>query len=214
MDYSKYFDYAPTGGAPVNKFQYDGKYHILKWVDMILFMDYIIDDEGNWIPTGDNKFQFNNDFLDYHFSKYNGAPEEFFFFLRSLIVHARSWGGRDLEIDNLYSPIIEKWIKKTEKMPHQTDFKISKKKYDSLTRSRAFCIKLMQDEGKINYYDLDKKNWKKTELQNYIEILWENQSGQTVYEDFLKIDARYDSFKKEYKRDFDYGQKIFEDLKH
>jgi hypothetical protein len=89
----------------------------------------------------------------------------------------------------------------------------TKKNNYSIKRARAFCIKLMHDQGKINFYDTDKQLFKKTEMIEYIMNLWKNQSGQTVYEDFLKMNAKYDSWKTKYKKEYDYGLELFNELK-
>lgn len=84
----------------------------------------------------------------------------------------------------------------------------------SKTRARAFCIKLMQDQGKINFYNNDKQLWRKKEMIEFIESIqeWEDQSGQTVYEEFLKINAKYDSYQSKYKKDYDFGYKLFNEI--
>ena len=122
--YSKYFDSAPEGKATINKFQFEDKKGIWKYVDRILFEDYVKDETGKWIPHGDNKVQFVIDFLDYHFSKFNGDPREFFFFLKSLTVKAANSSSqyRNENVNNLYRPIIEEWIEKTKKKPQQKQF--------------------------------------------------------------------------------------------
>lgn len=106
------------------------------------------------------------------------------------------------------------WIKN--KMNEiKLDFQNIKTKNDkySITRARAFCFKLMHDNEKINFYDIDKKFFMKTEMIQYIESLWKGQSGQTVYEDFLKINAKYDFCKTKYKKEYNYGLELFNELR-
>jgi len=153
MDYLKYFDHAPTGMAPENRFQFNNDAsEIWKGVGRILFDDYVKDELGNWIPQGENKVQFVNDFLDYHFSKYKGAPEQFFFILRSLVVEELRGGSRDIATNKLYSPIIEKWIEK-----HVERNKNVEGKY--VLTNESVILKLFEEYG--SYFPSETKDiWK------------------------------------------------------
>ena len=61
-------------------------------------------------------------------------------------------------------------------------------------------------------YLYQKTTWKKGEMIRYIKDLWKDQSGKTVYEEFLEINAKYDSQKSKFKKDYDCGLKFFNQL--
>lgn len=213
MDYLKYFDHAPTGKVPENQFQFNNDAaEIWKGVDRILFMDYVKDESGNWIPQGTNKVQFINDFLDYHFSKYKGAPEEFFFTLRALIVEALSWGSKDQAINYLYSPIIEKWIKKMENMSHRKGFEKPKIEHKSLRRVYSFILAQSYHKGNAEI-----KNMSKTDFLVYVsELFKDSQKANSVYQTVrstYKTESNFLNFfsdmKDAHSLDYEYAMKVY-----
>ncbi len=127
MDYSLYFESVPEGKKPENKYQYNGINTINGWLFFMLFQDEMTDDKGKRIDLSDNKVEFINEFLNYHFSKYKGNPEQFFLCLKDLIISTNNSGhpspgtlnyliprlaSHYSRLDKLYSPVIEKWIQK------------------------------------------------------------------------------------------------------
>jgi len=86
----------------------------------------------------------------------------------------------------------------------------SKKEYVSLTRSRAFCIMIMYQNGKIPDDIIESKE----QLINLSRKEFPKQSGKTVYE-ALKLNGIYHNFedqKIKYILDYEYGLKLYKEI--
>jgi hypothetical protein len=121
MDYSLYFERVEKGQR-VNPYQYDGPDQLPEWEFWIISMLYksaVIDTEKIIIDQSDNKANFIFSFLDYHFSRFNGNPDQFLICLNTIRqkVEKRKFNsGFEFFKPNheLYTPVIDKWIKENE----------------------------------------------------------------------------------------------------
>jgi hypothetical protein len=186
MDYSLYFESAPQGKDPENQFQYTGKGDIVAWAIHRLFTDMQENEAGKFIDLSDTKLEFINSFLDYHFLKYTGNPEQFFLCIKEIQLRVRStkensWipGAKEYyaRLYELYNPIIEAWIIQARKKPqHKKPIENLKgackglKEYESL---RAWFI-----ENKFcdpDTFDYDSKKYPLYVLASYLKDL--NKKG-------------------------------------
>lgn len=228
MDYSIYFESAPAGEKPLNKYQYDGKFHICKWADWILFEDYSRDDLGNWIPRADNKIQFVNDFLDYHFSKFTGEPRQFFFFLETIMTYSRM----SPEGEKLYRPIIEEWIEKAKQRNKSNDTIINRAYLEFIFMKYKGCFtgeelntwlaRFVIGERPMQPINVEKEARPGTSRLKLIAILAsiQNATGNAFdFESFVQMNFGLSSFessksrnkeKKEYQETFKDCQKIIQ----
>ena len=176
MDYSKYFETVPEGKDSENEFQFDGNGDMNSWLIFMLFKDQWKDKNGRFIDQTDTKSHFINAFLNYHFSKYSGAPEQFFLCLKDLIITIHQHGSITTNpnsiiahipgacayyerLDKLYSPVIEKWIEKNEK-GDPNDETIIKKAY----------IELIFDKYGGNFEGETIDTWCKRFHKRYIKL--------------------------------------------
>lgn len=216
MDYSLYFESISPGEVPENEYQCDNKSSIDSWVVQKLYTD---------AKNEDIKFQFINDFLDYHFSKYSGNPEQFFLCLRDIEARIiRSMDDKGFPIIQraykqiyarphfLYQPIIDKWIKKMENLSHKRKMEKSPKEYKSLRRVYSFILAEAYHKGHAKISSMGKKDFKTyvSELFNDSEKV--NSVYQTVRSTY-KEESNFLNFFSEmkgiYSPDYQYAMKIY-----
>jgi len=128
MDYSLYFERVPKGKKPENEFQYPGPDDLPAWSDW-LFHNLYVSFTG-LIDHSDTKAGDIVNFLDYHFKRYNDDPAQFMLCIRTIKANIKKMidrgpMGRDwLYQYELYTPIIDEWIKqkmtKVEPIPEKT----------------------------------------------------------------------------------------------
>lgn len=108
---------------------------------------------------------------------------------------------------------IKNWLKNNRVFKKNNKTKVIKE-YDSIIRARAFCLDFIQKSGKVNF--IKGHYFKKKEIVKFVEEHWNYQSGQTVYEYFLLLASPrnpiYETYKKNHKKDWEYGLKIFQEL--
>ncbi len=167
MDYSLYF-VGVKKGTKTNPYQYDGPNDHpdwVSWINKMLFNPEQIDLENRqFIDRSDNMVDFINEFLNYHFSKYKGNPDQFMLCLNTIkqkiklliekgMPQAKDLWGPKYE---LYAPIIDKWIKENEeklKVKRGTkddSGKFELKRIKNIELVKVLCEKRFLDKSEEN----------------------------------------------------------------